>query len=101
LAAGQEGDQPVNPTTRFPSDTERVYAFFTFDGMAQNVPWAHVWYGNVEGQMVEYWSQLELWPYEAARGRGWRFFHCRPGQYELHVYVGRQLQRKVSFTVGE
>lgn len=101
LAASQEGDQPVNPTTRFPPGTERVYAFFTFDGMARDVPWAHIWYGKGEGQMVEFWSQLELWPYDAARGRGWRYFNCRPGEYELHIYVGRQLQQKVPFTVAE
>ena len=100
LAAGQRNDEPVGPTTRLPAGTERVYAFFTFDGMARGVPWVHVWYGEVEGQMVEVWSQVELWPYDDARGRTWRFFNCRSGRYELHVYVGQQLQQKVPFVVG-
>jgi hypothetical protein len=99
LAAGQRGDKPIDPTTRFPGGTERVYAFFTFDGMSRNVPWVHVWYGEVEGQMVEVWSQVELWPYDAGRGSTWRYFNCRAGRYELHVYVGRQLQQRIPFVV--
>ncbi len=99
LAAGERDDDPVNPTARIPKSTERVYAFFTFDGMARGVPWVHVWYGEVEGQMVEVWSQVELWPYDAARGCTWRYFNCRSGRYELHIYVGQQLQQKVPFVV--
>jgi hypothetical protein len=101
LAASQENDQPVNPSTEFPSGTERVYAFFTLSGMARNVPWSHVWYGEIDGRMVEVWSQLELWPYEAPQGFTWRYLNCRDGHYELHVYVGRELQKRISFTVGD
>jgi hypothetical protein len=99
LAAGEKDDQPVNPGTRFPKGTEQVYAFFTFDGMARNVPWSHVWYGQVEGEMVELWSGVELWPYDDPRAYGWRFFNCRQGRYELRIYVDRRLQRTVPFTV--
>jgi len=100
LAAGEQDNKPVITTNKFPSGTERIYAFFTFEGMALNVPWAHVWFGEVDGQMVEQWSQLELWPYESPRGQTWRFFNCRPGRGELRIYVGRQLQHTVPFTVG-
>lgn len=100
LAAGESADRPVNPTTRFHEGTERVYAFFAFDGMARDVPWCHVWYAEMDGQMVESWSQLELWTYDSAEGRTWRFFNCRPGKYELHIYIGRRLQLKVPFAVG-
>ena len=99
LAAGEQGNRPIDPGTQF-SRVERIYAFFTFDGMARDVPWIHVWYGEVDGQMVEVWSQVELWPYDDARGGTWRYFNCRPGQYKLEVYVGRQLQQQVSFTVN-
>ncbi len=99
LAAGEKDNRPVGPTSRFPRGTERVYAFFTFDGMARNVPWAHVWYRRQDGELVEVWGKVELWPYDVPRGYGWRYFNCTPGQYELHVYIGRKLQRKVLFTV--
>jgi hypothetical protein len=99
LAAGQEGNQPVGQTTRFPKGTERVYAFFDFDGMSRDVPWVHVWYGQVDGQMVELWSQVELWAYDAAQGQTWRYFRCRAGPYELHVYIDHRFQQKVSFYV--
>ena len=100
LAAGEENNEPVNATVKFPSGTERVYAFFTFDGMARNVPWSHVWYGEVDGRMVEVWSQIELWSYDSPQGFTWRYMNCQDGRYELHIYVGRELQRSVPFTVG-
>jgi hypothetical protein len=77
-----------------------VYAFFTFDGMARGVPWAHVWYAEVEGQMTEVWSEVELWPHDAPGDLAWRYLNCRDGRYELHIYVGRTLQQRVPFTVG-
>jgi hypothetical protein len=99
LAPGQQNDQPVSPTTRFAPGTERVYAFLTFEGMARNVPWIHIWYGEQDGQLVALWSQVELWAYDSPQGRTWRYFNCRPGKYELHVYVGRRLQQKIAFVV--
>jgi hypothetical protein len=99
LAAGEHENQAVDPTTRFPVGTQRVYAFFAFDGMSRNVPWSHVWYGEVDGQMTELWGQVELWTYDGPSGRTWRFFNCRAGRYELHIYIGRQMQQRISFVV--
>ena len=100
LAAGESANQPVGPTMRFPSGTAHVYAFLTFDGMQRGVPWAHVWYAEVEGKMTEVWGQVELWSYDGARGMVWRYLNSRDGRYELHIYVGRTLQQRVPFTVG-
>jgi hypothetical protein len=100
LSSGERENRPVDDTAAFPAGTERVYAFFTFSGMSRNAPWTHVWYGEIDGQMVEQWSQVELWPYDAASGNTWRFFNCRPGRGELLVYVGRELQERLPFTVG-
>ncbi|MBN1581124.1 MAG: hypothetical protein JXA89_10505 [Anaerolineae bacterium] len=99
LASGQENNTPINPGTAFPSGTERIYAFFTFDGMARNVPWSHIWYVELDGQMIEYWSATELWSYDSAGGLAWRYINPRPGKYELDIYVGRVLQQKIPFTV--
>lgn len=99
LAPGEQNNTPVNPGTAFPPGTERVYAFFSFDGMARNVPWAHVWYIETDGKMIEYWSSAELWSYDSARGLTWRYVNARPGKYELDVYIDRLLQIKVPFTV--
>jgi len=100
LAAGERDNQPVNPATKFPSGTERVYVFLTLDGMARNVPWAHVWYGEVDGKMTEVWAGLELWPYDSPRGFTWRYLNCSDGRYEVHIYIDVELQQKVPFTVG-
>jgi hypothetical protein len=99
LASGMQDDSPVGASTQFAKGTARVYAFFTFDGMSRDVPWSHVWYSQVGGELVESWSAAELWPYDSAHGRVWRYFEPRAGYYELHVYVGRRLQLKVPFTV--
>jgi hypothetical protein len=101
LASGEENDAPINPSTNFPPGTERVYAFLTFDGMARNVPWVHTWYAEVDGQMVEVWSNVELWAYDGARGKAWRYLNCQPGRYELHIYIGRRLEQKIPFTVQD
>ena len=100
LAAGERGNEPVGQNTSFPAGTQRVYAFFTFDGMSRNAPWTHVWYGEKDGQTSELWGQVELWTHDASRGRTWRYFNCRPGRYELHVYVGREIQQRISFVVA-
>jgi hypothetical protein len=100
LAAREENNQPVDPTTKFPDGTERVYAFLTFDGMARNVPWTHVWYVKADGAMREVWSQVELWTYDTSQGFTWRYLSSQNGQYELHIYIDRRLQQKVPFTVG-
>lgn len=99
LAAGQVDNEPVRPANHFPEGTSRVYAFLTFEGMAPHVPWSHVWYVDVDGQLREVWRGTELWPYEYANGRRWRYLNCRAGRYELHVYVGQELQQKLSFVV--
>jgi hypothetical protein len=71
----------------------------TFDGMALGVPWSHVWYMEVGGQMRELWRETSSWPYENATGRQWRYLNCHAGHYELHVYVGDRLQQTVPFVV--
>lgn len=100
LAAGVANNEPVGPALAFPRGTERVYAFLAFEGMARGVPIAHIWYAEVDGRMVEAWSRLELWPYNAPQGVVWRYLSARDGRYELHVYVGRVLQQTIPFTVG-
>jgi hypothetical protein len=99
MAAGERGNRPIDPTTVFARGTKRVYAFMLFDGMADGVPWSHVWYGQVDGEMQEIWGRTELWSYEYSRGQIWRYFDCGIGRFELHVYVGDQLQQKVPFVV--
>lgn len=101
LASGVENNQPLNPGATFPAHTERVYAFFTFEGMAPNVPWIYIWYIQIDGEWVEYWSSVELWQYGSARGTTWRYVNVRPGRYELHIYVGHGLQKKVPFVVQD
>lgn len=100
LAAGEQGNMPIDVRTDFASGTQRIYAFFTFQGMAADVPWAHVWYVEVNGQMTELWGQVESWQHASPDGRQWRYFNCRDGRYELHVYIDRRLEQKISFTVG-
>jgi hypothetical protein len=100
MAAGERNSRPVDPTTVFAEGTKRVYAFMLFDGMAQGVPWTHVWYREVDGELQEAWGRSELWSYDYSYGQIWRYFDCGPGKHELHVYVGDQLQKRVPFVVG-
>jgi len=101
LALDEEGNQLAGSEIRFPSGTERVYAFLTFEGMAFDAPWVHVWYAVVDGELVEVWSSVELWPFRDPTGYVWRYLNCEDGQYELHIYIGHQLQQTIPFTVGQ
>jgi hypothetical protein len=78
-----------------------VYAFLTFEGMALDVPWVHVWYAVVDGELVEVWSSVELWSYRDPTGYVWRYLNCEDGQYELHIYIGHQPQQTIPFSVGQ
>ncbi len=101
LALDEQGNRPAGSETRFPSGTERVYAFLTFDYMARDVPWVHAWYALADGELVEVWSSVELWSYDDPMGYVWRYLNCEDGSYELHIYIGRQLQQRIPFTVGQ
>ena len=99
MAAGQQENRPVDPTTVFVQGTRRVYAFLLFDGMSDGVPWTHVWYGEVNGEMQEIWGKTESWSREYSRGQIWRYFDCGVGRFELRVYVGERLQQTIPFVV--
>jgi hypothetical protein len=99
MAAGQRENMPVDPTTVFPRGTRRVYAFLLFDGMSRGVPWTHVWYGEVDGEMREIWGKTESWSREYSRGQIWRYFDCGVGKFELRIYVSERLQQTVPFVV--
>jgi hypothetical protein len=99
MAADQQENRPVDPTTVFVKGTRRVYAFLLFDGMSGGVPWTHVWYGEVDGEMREIWGKTESWSREYSHGQIWRYFDCGVGKFELRIYVGEQLQQTVPFVV--
>lgn len=99
MAAGERENRPVDPTTIFAKGTRRVYAFLLFDGMSSGVPWTHVWYGEVDGEMRQIWGKTESWSREYSYGQIWRYFDCGVGRFELRVYVGEKLQQTVPFVV--
>ncbi len=102
LAQGvDENDRPVDPATVFPAGIERVYLFFTYDGLLPNVPVTILWYRN--GELLN--GGIDLW--ESERVRGERYVYLVPaggytaGRYQVQVWLGDRLQIQVAFSVVE
>jgi hypothetical protein len=101
LAQGvDENSRPVGAATQFSEGIERIYLFFTYDGLLPNVPVTVLWYH--EGELLS--GGTELW--ESQRSRGERYVYLTPsggyqaGQYEVQVWLGDRLQIRTFFSVG-
>jgi hypothetical protein len=100
LAQGaDENSRPVEPGTQFNEGIERIYLFFTYDGLLPNVPVTVLWYR--EGELLN--GGTELW--ESQRSRGERYVYLTPsggyqaGEYEVQVWLGNRLQIRTFFSV--
>jgi hypothetical protein len=102
LAQGvDENGLPVEPSTGFPVGIERVYLFFRYNGLLPNIPWSVVWYQD--GEYLN--GGTRLWEPERPAGDRHEFLEYGEGfpagEYEVQVWLGDQLQIRVSFAVGE
>ena len=100
LAEGvDESDRPIEPAMQFPEGIERVYVFFTYDGLVRNAPVTTVWYRN--GEFLN--GGIDLW--ESQRSRGERYVYLTlgggfaAGEYEVQVWLGDRLQIRTFFLV--
>ncbi len=92
---------PVEPSTEFPVGIERVYLFFRYNGLLPSIPWSIVWYRD--GEFLN--GGTRLWEPERPSGERHEFLEYGggfpAGNYEVQVWLGDQLQIRVSFAVGE
>ena len=102
LAQGvDEDNRPVDPATVFPAGIERIYLFFTYDGLLPNVPVTVLWYRN--GELLN--GGTDLWESEQVKGE--RYVYLVPaggytaGRYQVQVWLGERLQIQVAFSVVE
>jgi hypothetical protein len=91
--------QPVEPGTKFPVGTERIYIFFRYDGLLPNVPWTTAWYRGDE--LVA--GGTKLWEPDKPSGERHEFLafpgSFPEGEYEVQVWLGDRLQIRATFTV--
>ncbi len=100
LAQGVSDDnRPVEAATQFTVGIERIYLFYTYDGLLPGVPITIVWYH--EGELLS--GGTDLW--EAQQSGGERYVFLTPsggytiGAYEVQVWLGNRMQVRVFFSV--
>jgi hypothetical protein len=102
LAQGVSDDnRPVEPAAQFAEGVERIYLFYTYDGLLPGVPVTVLWYQD--GELLS--GGTDLW--ESQQSRGERYVFLTPsggytaGRYEVQVWLGDRIQVRVFFNVGE
>ena len=82
--------EAVDPSFIFAEGRYRLYATFSYDGMADGMAWSWVWRHN--GQVVD--GNNELWNY-GTDGPGYIFYNpptgFRNGEYSLEIWVNGEL----------
>lgn len=100
--------RPVNPGNEFPSGDYRVYLFFSWENMQNNITTTFAWYKD--GELIDFCSDTWLWGAVEGRDwgeRGWTSYYCRlpggwrPGRYEIRVFIESRLQGIAQFVVVE
>ena len=91
--------EPLNPGQVFQNPVGHLFALFTYDGMVPNSQWTALWYRN--GSLVHY----ETKPWDGGTG-GYGYtdwnpppLDWKPGEYEVHIFVGQQWKVSGKFTV--
>lgn len=91
--------RPIQPAETFTNPVGEMYAYFTYDGMSDNVQWTALWYRD--GELVNF----ETSPWEGGTG-GAGFSEWapdaeawKPGEYEVQIFLGLDWIRVGSFTV--
>jgi hypothetical protein len=91
-------NQPLEAGTVFAAGSEPVYIFFEYRGLSNGVLWTQAWYREGE----EMWRDTGPWQW-GSRGRAWFFYTppsgYTPGNYEVRLYIGDELQQTGTFIV--
>jgi hypothetical protein len=91
-------NQPLEAGTVFAAGSEPVYVFFEYRGLSNGVLWTQAWYREGE----EMWRDTGPWQW-GSRGRAWFFYTppsgYTPGNYEVRLYIGDELQQTGMFIV--
>ncbi len=91
--------EPLNPAEVFQNPVGHLFALFTYDGMVPESQWTALWFYN--GTLVHY----ETKPWDGGTG-GYGYtdwnpnpLEWKPGEYEVHIFVGQQWKVSGRFTV--
>lgn len=100
--------RPVNPGNEFPSGDRRVYLFFSWENMRNNIVTTFAWYKD--GEFIDFCSDTWLWGTTEGRNwgeHGWTSYYCRlpggwqAGRYEIRVFIETRLQGIAQFVIVE
>ena len=97
-----DANEPIDPTSTFPSGTLRVYALFDYEGMSTDLEWGRTWYRDGEEYVAKTatWSGKEdgtwsLWLYRTSGDP------LAPATYELRLYIEGKQVRSATFVIIE
>ncbi len=92
--------KPLNPGEVFHNPIERMYAVFSYDGMAPGVQWTALWFRD--GELVHF--ETKPWD-DPTGGYGYTEWIPEdpgawlPGTYTVYIFVGTELVTSGSFRV--
>jgi S1-C subfamily serine protease len=98
-----DNDQPTQVVSQLPSGATDIYAFWSYEGMADGMTWEARWYH--EGEWMEGASQPPQ-PWQGGeRGSWWVSIYntsgLSDGTYRIELYLGEELLAEGSIAVGE
>jgi hypothetical protein len=100
LALAEENGRPVGQAVEFAPGDHRVYLFFDYVGMTNNLVWTYGWYRD--GQYLD--GATRLW---VLGGFGDTYLYFKPpggyepGMYEIRVWIEDTLQGVAQFVITE
>lgn len=107
FATEEQNGLPVNPSRQFALGDDRVYFFFTYQGMQRGVTWTYRWChdGACPDGLTCQWGVEQGECPTIARSAGSTYLYYRPpggyqpGNYEVRVWIEDRLQIAAPFTI--
>ncbi len=80
--------RPIKPAEVFTNPVGQMYAYFTYDGMADETQWTALWY--YEGELVHFETSPWHWGSGGAGFSDWQpdAEDWRPGEYRVEIFIG-------------
>jgi len=80
--------RPIQPAEVFPNPVGQMFAYFTYDGMAEGTQWTALWYRD--GELIHFETSPWQWGTGGAGFSEWtpNANDWLPGEYQVQMFIG-------------